>query len=129
MQYIQIVMWFLVGLLVLVSMRKENKIFYLAGGYFIVLGIWSLLDLLLPEADLFGGAPGVAVKAVSGIIFLVLFVFFIYHYRRNLRQNKQEAEAGEAPFSEKAEEDGRPETGKDVPARKPLEKNGREGGK
>ena len=37
------------------SLSKENKIFYLAGGYFVVMGGWWIANAALPEVDLFAG--------------------------------------------------------------------------
>ena len=31
----------LAGLILIFSLSKENKIFYVAGGYFFLLGLWS----------------------------------------------------------------------------------------
>ena len=32
------------GLILIFSLSKENKVFFLAGGYFLVLGAWLLVD-------------------------------------------------------------------------------------
>ena len=49
MQYFYAIMWFVVGLILLFAMSKENKIFILAGGFFLVLGGWWLADAIRPE--------------------------------------------------------------------------------
>ena len=46
MQYFYAIMWFAVGLILIFSMSKENKVFLLAGGFFLVLGGWWLGDAL-----------------------------------------------------------------------------------
>ena len=39
------------GLILIFSLSKENKIFYLAGGYFVVMGGWWIANAALPEVD------------------------------------------------------------------------------
>lgn len=82
MQYVYTAMWFMIGLILIISLARENKIFYLAGGYFILLGVWWLLDLLL-NGIMFSGALGIGFKTVSGVILVVLSVYFIRHYKTN----------------------------------------------
>ena len=56
MQYFYAILWFAVGLILIFSLSKENRIFLFAGGFFLLLGAWWLADALLPEVDLFAGA-------------------------------------------------------------------------
>ena len=37
--YVYAVLWLLVGLILLIRFGRENKIFYLLGGFFLVLGV------------------------------------------------------------------------------------------
>ena len=55
MEYVYAGMWFLIGLLLIWKLRKENQVFVFAGGIFLFMGAWWLADALLPHADLFGG--------------------------------------------------------------------------
>ena len=41
------------GLILIFSLSKENKVFFLAGGYFLVLGAWLLVDRIYPDAGAF----------------------------------------------------------------------------
>lgn len=91
MQYFYGFLWIAVGLILLFSMTKENKIFYLAGGFFLLLGGWWLADALLPEVDLFTGGWGIALRCVTGAALVVLAVVFVKEYRRK----KKEAEEAE----------------------------------
>ena len=44
MGYVYAAMWLIAGLILIFRLSKENKIFYVAGGFFLVLGVWWLLD-------------------------------------------------------------------------------------
>ena len=46
MGYVYAAMWLIAGLILIFRLSKENKIFYVAGGFFLVLGMWWLLDSL-----------------------------------------------------------------------------------
>ena len=58
MDYFYATMWFIVGLVLIFSISKENKVFYIAGGFFLLLGGWWLGTALLPVQDLFAGVIG-----------------------------------------------------------------------
>mgnify|MGYP000248316198 CR=1 FL=1 len=40
MGYVYAAMWLIAGLILIFRLSKENKIFYVAGGFFLVLGFW-----------------------------------------------------------------------------------------
>ena len=44
MDIIYAIVMLIAGLILIVSLSKENKVFYVAGGYFLLLGIWWLAD-------------------------------------------------------------------------------------
>lgn len=92
MHYVYTAMWFAIGLILIISMARENKIFYLAGGYFILLGLWWLLDILL-DGVMFTGALGVGFKVFSGVMLVALSVYFIRQYKKN-REKGTEDETG-----------------------------------
>ena len=50
------------GLILIFSLSKENKVFFLAGGYFLVLGAWLLVDRIYPDAGAFAGGWGIAFR-------------------------------------------------------------------
>lgn len=83
MQYFYAILWFAVGLILIFSLSKENKIFLFAGGFFLLLGAWWLADALLPEVDLFAGGWGIALRCISGAALAVLAVTFVREYRKN----------------------------------------------
>lgn len=82
MSYFYAIMWFAVGLILLFSMSKENKIFIFAGLFFLVLGGWWLANELLPDIDLFSGGWGIGLKCVTGVALVVLAGAFIKEYRK-----------------------------------------------
>lgn len=82
-------LWIVIGLILIVSMAKENKIFILAGAFFLVLGGWWLANALLPEVDLFSGGWGIALKCVTGAALLILTAAFVREYRRRTAEAKK----------------------------------------
>lgn len=91
MQYFYAMLWFAVGLILLFSMTKESRIFYVAGGFFLLLGAWWLANALLPEMKLFEGGWGIALRCITGGALAMLAVAFAQEYRRK----KKEAEDAE----------------------------------
>lgn len=71
MGFVYAAMFFLVGLILIFRMGKENKIFYFAGGIFLFMGIWWLLNELL-EQTLFHGMWGWVFRGVMAVA-LVIF--------------------------------------------------------
>lgn len=92
MEYIYTVMWLLVGLVLIFKMGRENKIFYFAGGFFLVLGVWWLLDILL-TVKMFEGALGILIKVLTGIVLVILLVYFIRSYMAGRKKQQEEEKA------------------------------------
>ena len=69
-------MWLVIGLILIFAMAKENKIFYLAGGYFLFLGTWRILEQLF-AFKMFTGPLGIVFKVVSAAVFLILVGVFV----------------------------------------------------
>ena len=82
MPFFYAALWFAVGLILIFSMSRENKIFLFAGLFFLLLGGWWLADALLPAVDLFSGGWGVALKGLTGGALLVLVWAFVKEYRK-----------------------------------------------
>lgn len=81
-QYMYAGLWIVIGLILIFSMAKENKIFIFAGLFFLVLGGWWLVNALLPEVDLFTGGWGIALKCVTGAALIILTAAFVREYRK-----------------------------------------------
>ena len=60
MGYVYAAMWLIAGLILIFRLSKENKIFYVAGGFFLVLGVWWLLD---PGLESVSGHTGRRIKS------------------------------------------------------------------
>lgn len=94
MEYVYAGMWLIVGLILIIRMSKENKIFYFAGGYFIFLGIWWAANALLPDVHLFSGSWGLALRIITGAALAVFCIVFFRDYRRTAEE-KQKAKENE----------------------------------
>lgn len=70
------------GLVLLFSLSKENKIFYVAGAYFLVLGGWWIANGLTPDLDLFAGVWGIVFKCLTAAVLVVLVIVFAKEYRK-----------------------------------------------
>ncbi|MCF2652746.1 hypothetical protein [Anaeromassilibacillus senegalensis] len=88
MGYFYAAMWVIAGLVLIFRLSKENKIFYLAGAFFLVLGCWWLVDALRPEWLVFQGVPGIVLKALTGAVLVVLAVQFFVLNRAGTKQDK-----------------------------------------
>lgn len=64
MEYVYMGLWFVCGLLMIFRFGRENSIFYWLGGFFFFLGLWWLMDILLP-VKLFEGVWPWVLRAVS----------------------------------------------------------------
>jgi len=71
-------------------MSKENKIFILAGGFFLLLGAWWLGDFIWPQVKLFEGGWGTALKCVTGVALIILSTAFIKEYKKKGRNAEKE---------------------------------------
>ena len=85
------------GLILLFVLSKENKIFRLAGAYFVVLAAWAFADLQWPQAKVFGGAWGIAFRVVTGLVLVALVVVFVKEYRKKGRDAAKEPKEPEKP--------------------------------
>ena len=88
------------GLILIFSLSKENKVFFLAGGYFLVLGAWLLVDRIYPDAGAFAGGWGIAFRVLTAAVLVVLAVVFVKEYRKN-RKSARGQEAKELPAQER----------------------------
>lgn len=91
MAYFYAILWFIVGLVLIFSVSKENKIFYFAGGFFVLLGAWWMADALLPD-DLFAGGWGWALRIASFLALAVLTVAFFLERRKTVNGGEKNGE-------------------------------------
>lgn len=92
MGYFYAIMWFAVGLILIFSISKENKVFYFAGGFFMLLGAWWLADCLMPEKGLFEGKWAMALRIITLAALAILSVAFMLERKRNITKSAQEKE-------------------------------------
>lgn len=92
--YFYAALWLIVGFVLIFTLSKENKIFYLAGGFFLLLGVWWLLDSLLP-VSLFAGWWGVALRVVTLAALAVMVWGFLTERRRNIQKDLENREDSE----------------------------------
>lgn len=85
MQYVYAGMWFLIGLILIWGLRKENRVFVFAGGIFLFMGAWWLADALMPQIDLFAGPYGWIFRGVMAVALIVTGLVFF-------RQKKKDGE-------------------------------------
>ena len=72
MNFVYAFMWLIVGLILIFRMAKENKVFYIAGGFFLLLGGWWLADALMPEWNLFEGVAGIVLRVITAVALVLL---------------------------------------------------------
>ena len=89
------------GLILIFSLSKENKVFILAGCYFLVRAGWLGADRLWPEVQVFGGAWGIAFRVVTAAVLAVLVVVFVREYRKKGKDDPEEK-----PKAEKKDDTG-----------------------
>ncbi len=77
MSFVYAAIFLLIGLFLLIKFTKEDKIFALLGGFFILLGIWWLLSAIFPLLQLFVGILGNVLRIVT-IVVLGIAIFYYY---------------------------------------------------
>lgn len=92
MDYVYGGMWLLIGLILIFSLTKENKIFYFVGAYFLILGGWWIANALMPTVNLFEGTVGIVFKGISVIALLVIAVFYYKNFWKPKHNNKDKGE-------------------------------------
>ena len=90
MAYVYAAVWFAVGLLLLVRMGRENRVFYPLGGFFLFLGVWWCAGAVT-GINLFTGVWGWVLRAVTAAALLLACLSFF----REVRKNRKAYEDGE----------------------------------
>lgn len=72
---------FLAGIFIVYFAAKENKVFCIVGVYFMLMGIYWLINELLPQVDLINGSPyGIIFRCVTAVVAVfTIIMYFIYH--------------------------------------------------
>lgn len=80
MGYVYAVLWFVVGMILVFKMGKENKAFFALGGFFFFWGVWQTLNEVL-AIDMYSGIYGWIHKGVA-ILALILCILVVYSERK-----------------------------------------------
>ena len=88
MQSVYAIMWFAIGYLLIARMGKENKVFYLGGGLFLLFGCWWLADAIWPAVGFFKGTLGIVFRVIAGIILVIVAVVFLRNYQKDRKAQK-----------------------------------------
>lgn len=87
--YFYAAVWLAVGLILIARMGKENRVFYLLGGFFLFLGVWWTAGTLT-GINLFVGTWVWILRGVtSAVLAAALVVFF-----RQLRKDRENFKRG-----------------------------------
>lgn len=91
MGYVYAVLWFVVGMILVFKMGRENKAFFAVGGFFFFWGIWQTLNEILP-INMYDGIYGWIHKAIA-LLALVLCILVVYKERKKttLPSNKEKS--------------------------------------
>ncbi len=87
MGYMYAAIFIIAGLILIFQLSKENKIFYLAGAYFVVMGAWWGVDALRPALKVFEGVPGIVFKVITGVVLVIVAAYF---FKVNAEGRKKE---------------------------------------
>ena len=90
MHYVYAAMWAAAGLILIFRMGKENRVFYGAGAFFLILGGWWLADAILP-GNQFAGAAGWVLRAITAAALVLMCAAL---YRENRKTEQKAAESG-----------------------------------
>lgn len=85
--YMYAAIFIVAGLILIFQLSKENKIFYLAGAYFVLMGGWWVVDALKPAWEVFAGVPGIVFKVITGVVLVIIAVMF---FKINAAARKKE---------------------------------------
>lgn len=89
MQFVYAAMWYLVALILIFRMGKENKVFYFAGGFFFILGTWWLMNALYPNLGLFSGGWSILLRIITAVVLVILCIVYFREKRNNESQDKK----------------------------------------
>lgn len=90
MDYFYGAMWLIIGLILIFSLSKENKIFRFIGAYFLFMGAWWIANAALPDINLFDGVPRIIFTVISVAVLVVIAVF----YYNNIWKTNHNKESG-----------------------------------
>ena len=78
-------MWFLVGLILIIRMGRESRVFYPIGAFFLFLGVWWLANGL-SGVNMFSGLWGLILRIVTAAV----LVFSCAVFYKEIKKNREE---------------------------------------
>ena len=90
MSYFTAGIFMVLGLVLIVKFGREWKPCFAAGGMFIILGVWWLLNTLYPEHPIIDGWLGWAVKIAAAVVLVGLAVLFMIERKREVAKFRAE---------------------------------------
>ncbi len=94
MGYVYSGLWFLIAILLFVRFRGEGKVVYVLSGYFVIMGIWWLINQMV-QIDLMSGVYGWVFRGISALMLVVLVVTYIYDRKIRISESDETSDAGE----------------------------------
>lgn len=91
----------LLGVLLIVKYGRELKVCYPAGGMFIVLGIWWVLNTIYLENPIIDGWLGWVVKIATGVMLAALAAYFFIVRKKEVEEFKASKEPKKTSMYEK----------------------------
>ena len=81
--------------------------FYVAGGFFLILSGWWIANIVSPE-DLFAGTWGIVLRVITAVALVILCVVFWQHYQKDRAafEEKKQAEKAAQPEEKKPDDTG-----------------------
>lgn len=89
MTYVYAAMWLLVGLILIFRMGRENRVFYGAGAFFLLLGGWWLADAIRPE-NLFAGVWGWVLRGITAVALIFMCVAFFQESKKSKKDSSDQ---------------------------------------
>ncbi len=86
MGYVYAALWFIVAIILFIRFRKENKVIYLLSLYFLIMGVWWLVNEFV-EVDLLSGVYGWIFRCISVAVIIVLVMAYFHSKRRTSKSD------------------------------------------
>ena len=87
MGYFYAAAMFLAGIFIIYFAVKENKLFCIAGAYFLLMGIYRLINELTPNIDLLSGVYLIVYRCVTAAVAVFAIILYFIHHR-NITNNQ-----------------------------------------
>lgn len=75
--YIYIVLWYLLAAYLFYMALRESRFFFILSGFFIFLGTWALVDVLI-DTDLMAGVYGWIYRITAIVVLILCFLKYYF---------------------------------------------------